>query len=99
MCDILIRGVKKLKQKRFVKLIRALPNKKASDIKRCISFMKTYNGFISYSDLIKAIRFVDWNIDTAIDFITINVMQQSIANFNKRMGKEKVTKERQFPSD
>ena len=61
--------------------------------------MKTYNGFISYSDLIKAIRFVDWNIDTAIDFITINVMQQSIANFNKRMGKEKVTKKLQFLSD
>lgn len=71
MCDILIlevREMKKINQKRFIKLARKFYMEK--DIKRVINFMREHNGFISYCDFVVILSVHKLNLDNTLTYLT-----------------------------
>ena len=60
--------MKKINQKRFVKLSRRFYAEK--DIKRVINFMREHNGFISYCDFVVILSVHKLNLDNTLTYLT-----------------------------
>ena len=60
--------MKKINQKRFVKLSRRFYAEK--DIKRVINFMREHNGFISYLDFVVILSMHKLNFDNTLTYLT-----------------------------
>lgn len=60
--------MKKINQKRFVKLSRRFYEEK--DIKRVINFMREHNGFISYLDFVVFLSMHKLNLDNTLTYLT-----------------------------
>lgn len=60
--------MKKINQKRFVKLSRRFYAEK--DIKRVINFMREHNGFISYLDFVVILSMHKLNLDNTLTYLT-----------------------------
>ena len=60
--------VKKINQKRFIKLSRRFYTEK--DIKRVINFMREHNGFISYLDFVVILSMHKLNLDSTLTYLT-----------------------------
>lgn len=60
--------MKKINQKRFIKLARRFYAKK--DIKRVINFMREHNGFISYLDFVVILSMHKLNLDNTLTYLT-----------------------------
>ena len=60
--------MKKINQKRFVKLARIYYAEK--DIKRVINFMREHNGFISYFDFVVILTMHKLNLDNTLTYLT-----------------------------
>lgn len=60
--------MKKINQKRFVKLARKFYTEK--DIKRVINFMREHNGFISYLDFVVILSMHKLNLDNTLTYLT-----------------------------
>lgn len=60
--------MKKISQKRFIKLARRLYTEK--DIKRVINFMREHNGFISYLDFVVILSMHKLNLENTLTYLT-----------------------------
>lgn len=60
--------MKKINQKRFIKLARRFYTEK--DIKRVINFMREHNGFISYRDFVVILSVHKLNLDNTLTYLT-----------------------------
>ena len=60
--------MKKINQKRFIKLSRKFYMEK--DIKRVINFMREHNGFISYRDFVVILSVHKLNLDNTLTYLT-----------------------------
>jgi hypothetical protein len=60
--------MKKINQKRFIKLSRKFYMEK--DIKRVINFMREHNGFISYLDFVVILSVHKLNLDNTLTYLT-----------------------------
>ena len=60
--------MKKINQKRFIKLARRFYTEK--DIKRVINFMREHNGFISYLDFVVILSVHKLNLDNTLIYLT-----------------------------
>ena len=60
--------MKKINQKRFIKLSRRFYTEK--DIKRVINFMREHNGFISYLDFVVILSMHKLNLDNTLTYLT-----------------------------
>lgn len=60
--------MKKINQKRFIKLARRFYTEK--DIKRVINFMREHNGFISYLDFVIILSMHKLNLDNTLTYLT-----------------------------
>lgn len=60
--------MKKINQKRFIKLARKFYTEK--DIKRVINFMREHNGFISYLDFVVILSMHKLNLDNTLTYLT-----------------------------
>ena len=60
--------MKKINQKRFIKLARRFYAEK--DIKRVINFMREHNGFISYLDFVVILSMHKLNLDNTLTYLT-----------------------------
>lgn len=60
--------MKKINQKRFIKLARRFYSEK--DIKRVINFMREHNGFISYLDFVVILSMHKLNLDNTLSYLT-----------------------------
>lgn len=60
--------MKKINQKRFIKLARRFYTEK--DIKRVINFMREHNGFISYLDFVIILSMHKLNLDNTLSYLT-----------------------------
>lgn len=60
--------MKKINQKRFIKLARRFYAEK--DIKRVINFMREHNGFISYRDFVVILSMHKLNLDNTLTYLT-----------------------------
>lgn len=60
--------MKKINQKRFIKLARRFYTEK--DIKRVINFMREHNGFISYLDFVVILSMHKLNLDNTLSYLT-----------------------------
>lgn len=60
--------MKKINQKRFIKLARRLYTEK--DIKRVINFMREHNGFISYLDFVVILSMHKLNLENTLTYLT-----------------------------
>lgn len=60
--------MKKINQKRFIKLARRFYTEK--DIKRVINFMREHNGFISYRDFVVILSVHKLNLDNTLIYLT-----------------------------
>ena len=60
--------MKKINQKRFIKLSRRFYTEK--DIKRVINFMREHNGFISYLDFVVILSMHKLNLDSTLTYLT-----------------------------
>lgn len=60
--------MKKINQKRFIKLSRRFYTEK--DIKRVINFMREHNGFISYRDFVVILSVHKLNLDNTLTYLT-----------------------------
>lgn len=60
--------MKKINQKRFIKLSRKFYTEK--DIKRVINFMREHNGFISYLDFVVILSMHKLNLDSTLTYLT-----------------------------
>ena len=60
--------MKKINQKRFIKLARRFYSEK--DIKRVINFMREHNGFISYLDFVVFLSMHKLNLDNTLTYLT-----------------------------
>ena len=74
--------MKKINQKRFIKLSRRFYAEK--DIKRVINFMREHNGFISYLDFVVILSMHKLNLDNTLTYLThmirlgVNKMETNI---------------------
>ena len=60
--------MKKINQKRFIKLSRRFYSE--NDIKRVINFMREHNGFISYLDFVVILSMHKLNLDNTLTYLT-----------------------------
>lgn len=60
--------MKKINQKRFIKLSRRFYTEK--DIKRVVNFMREHNGFISYLDFVVILSVHKLNLDNTLTYLT-----------------------------
>lgn len=60
--------MKKINQKRFIKLARRFYTEK--DIKRVINFMREHNGLISYHDFVVILSVHKLNLDNTLTYLT-----------------------------
>ena len=67
--------MKKINQKRFIKLARRLYTEK--DIKRVINFMREHNGFISYLDFVVILSMHKLNLKNTLTYLT-QMLQLSV---------------------
>lgn len=77
--------MKKINQKRFIKLARRFYTEK--DIKRVINFMREHNGFISYFDFVVILSMHKLNLENTLTYLT-QMLQLGTSKIETSVNKE-----------